>query len=185
MARCAVGPLMTKCATGLKVTFWQLVTLAVIAYGVLFLFWPKEANELFVDTQPENTLQFMGVLFLLSGAGLNQMVHSSTYEGEMMSRMAFSWSVLLYMLAAAGGIVVTVMDDQLFVDAQNMAFLLMFALFAGALLLGFCGTLGGFCIFQSKTNVELESVVEVPSIKKTSASRRGVSRSDVKSGQRR
>lgn len=177
--------LMTKCSVGLTVAFWQLVTLSVFAYGVGFMFWPVEANDLFLIKQSTSTVRFMGVLFLLSAAGLNQMVYcSSNNESSMMSRMAFSWTIVLYLCASAGGIVVTNLDEQLFIDEQNMAFLILFSLFAGALLIGFVGTLSKFCKFKTKASVQLEAVVEVPSAKKTAATKKGVSRSMIASGNR-
>jgi hypothetical protein len=173
--------LIGRCTVGVTVVFWQLVSLGVFAYAMAFLFWPTEVNTLFVTEHPVNTIRFMGVLFLLADAGLNQMVETSSgTTSPLIKRTAFTSTILFYILAGSAGIVVTSLDDKIFSDEQTLAFQILFSLFVGALSLGLLGVCGGFCSIRSSMSTnQLETIVEVGTRPSTKS---GVSRDDIRKG---
>lgn len=174
-----------RCSVGVSILFWQLVSLGVLAYALAFLFWPSDANKLFVTPLPENVVRFMGSTFLLADAGLNQMVESSSRSTRpMVKRAAFASTVFLYILAGVSGLVVVSLDTKVFIHEQTLAFQIMYSLFLGALLLGFCGVCGGFCRVSSGVQLSGLETIEVSSTNKKPALSASISRDDIRNGRR-
>lgn len=173
-----------KCSFGVTILFWQLVSLSVFAYSMAFLFWPEEANKLFVTALPVNTVRYIGSLYLFANAGLNQMVESSSgTERPMVKRMAFTSTILLYILSGASGLTVISLEDPVFTESQTMLLQVLYILFLSALVMGFCGICGGFCRVQTGAALDLESV-EVTSARTSKPLSSTLSRDDIRNGRR-
>lgn len=138
--------LVARCAYSLPIVFWQLVNWAVLGYSLAFLFWPDVSMDLFVDNAlNEATLRYTGVLLVLVTAGMNQMLSKVTGGSEMFLRSSFAFSMLLYVLGSVAGVVVLMQyGDEIFIEEQRVAFLVLFSLFLGGVFIGFCGTCGGY-----------------------------------------
>lgn len=176
--------LVARCSVGVSILFWQLVSLGVFAYALAFLFWPMHANNLFATALPENVVRFMGAQFLLADAGINQMVESSAGSTRpLVKRAAFASTILLYILAGASGLVVVSLETKVFIDEQTLAFQILYSLFLGALLLGFCGVCGGFCRVSTGVKMTGIETIEVSSTSKAALGGK-ISRDDIRMGRR-
>lgn len=174
-----------RCSVGVSILFWQLVSLGVFAYALAFLFWPTDANKLFATALPENVVRFMGSQFLLADAGINQMVESSSgYTRPLVKRAAFASTIVLYILAGVTGLVVVSLETPIFIEAQTLAFQILYSLFLGALLLGFCGVCGGFCRVQTGVQLSGLESVEIGATTGAKPLRSKVTRDDIRNGRR-
>lgn len=173
-----------KCSIGVTILFWQLVSLSVFAYSMAFLFWPEEANKLFMTALPVNTVRWIGSLYLFADAGLNQMVMSSSGTARpMLMRAAFASTILLYILSGVSGLVVVSLDDPVFTESQTMLLQILYISFLSALVLGFGGVCIGFCRVQTGVALDVESV-EVTSARTSKPLSSTLSRDDIRYGRR-
>lgn len=169
--------LVKRCTLVLPIIFWQIVTLAVFGTGLAFLFWPDDVDTLFVTSQSTSLLRYMGVLFMLSAAGFNQVTVDSTETGLFMRKSTFVVTLLMYMLASVAGIVVltnsdvevlantssnsTDTDGPLFIEEYRFTLYILYGLFLGGLAVALLGTCGGYCRFQAGATSLPEVHVEV------------------------
>lgn len=161
--------LVRRCTIALPVLFWQLVNLSVFGYALAFLFWPTDASKLFLVAPNTELVRFLGVQFLLVSAGANQMLAYRVGGSPALQRSSFATSLFEYLLGGIAGIVVLAMNAEPFIEAQRIAFIVMFSLFTAAIFLGFCCNCGGFCSFGTTSSIpDLSSVVtEVVPVRRT------------------
>lgn len=151
---------MQRTWTASAVLFWQLVNLGVLGYSCAFLFYPEDVNQLFVTPPSTDIIRFMGVLYLLSVGGFNQMIVSVMGGSTLIKRTSFATSLIFYILGGTAGIVVLTLFDGIFIEEQRLAFLILFGLFLGGVTLGLLVTCGAFCTCKVGTkSAELEAVI--------------------------
>lgn len=163
--------MLSKYGSAFAILFWQVVNLAVFGYSLAFLFFPTDANKIFTVSQSTAEIRWQGVLYLLSAAGLNQMISGYVIDAAMTKRCIYSMSCLLYILAGSAGIVVLVLHQDLFIHEQYIAFLVLFSLFTLAILLGFLYLSFGMAHCKRATAEITAVVTELPVTQKRSVPR--------------
>lgn len=152
--------LVRRCTIALPVLFWQLVNLSVFGYAIAFLFFPTDASKLFLVAPDTELVRFLGVQFLLTSAGANQMLAYRVGGSAALQRSSFATSLFEYLLGGIAGVVVLTMKTEPFIEPQRIAFIVLFSLFTAAIFLGFCCNCGGFCSFgTTSSKPEMSAVV--------------------------
>ena len=163
--------LLKICSTTFAVIFWQLVNITTFGYGLAFLFWPEHSLMVFhADTQPALPLvRYMGVMYLLAAAGVNQVVATITPGGTKMSRTIFAFTLFEYLLAGVAGISVLALFEAPFTYEQRYAFFGLWIAFVSAITLGFLVNCSGYISCTVTTHdqptAELTTTVVLPSRK--------------------
>jgi hypothetical protein len=175
-----------KCSIAVSILFWQIVSFGVFGYAFAFLFYPHRVIELFERPLPENVIRYIGSLFLLADAGLNQMVESSTFTtGVFVKRIAFTTTVFLYILAGTSGLVVVSLNNpSVFKETQTLVFQILYSLFIGFLSLNLLGVCSGYYRFKAGADVQNLESIELSSSTKPNGIKSTLSREDIRAGRR-
>lgn len=156
--------IIRRCSIALPVLCWQLVNIAVFGYACAFLFWPTDVSKLFIVAPDPELVRFMGVLFLFSAAGTNQMLAHSIGGTALMKKSSYAASLIEYLFGGVAGIVVLSMKEEPFIKEQRFAFIILFSLFVSALTLALFCSCGGKITLSSVGEETVLKSVEVDSV---------------------
>lgn len=146
---------LSQCAYIVPIIFWQLANLGIFGYACAFLFWYDDMKKIFKIPIETSLVQLYGVVLLQASSGINQMQMYTIGGSNLVKKVSFMLTLLLYMLSAIAGLVVVSATD-IFISSQRIAFVVLQIVFLVGLILGLFGSCAGFCTFTNlNTNSQL------------------------------
>ena len=171
--------LLGQCSIGVSIIFWQVFSLSALAYSVAFIFYPTDANKIFVTPLPENVVRYLGTMFLFAGAAVN---HLAEVTLGMFKLFASVSTILFYMLALVGGLVVISLDSSIFLEMSTIVMQVLYGIMIAGFTLPVLSLCIGYCRFDTTTDSTTLETVEVTTNSRRPPIGAHVSRDDVRKG---